>query len=544
VRRLAALVLAALIVAASSLARADPPPEEAVVADRLFATGKWSEAAVLYHRVARGTGNATITRQVAGYRVAVTLHYLGLHQASLGAFAAIADDPGHPRFGATLVWLSGLSTVLAEPDEVVALLGRYSLADAAPYDNPTQRQVFMRIAALIGRSAYRARRFDDAVRAFAEVRPSSPHYVEAELFTALAHVQRRKAEPALRALTRLREVLEASPPGPERSRLLDLVHLSVARISYSRAVAGLDPSGRGPTIDPEALREALESYARVDRAGPSWQEALFESAWADFMAGDLARALGNLMVLRAPVLRSFVNPEVPILQGEISFALCQLDAAGAFGSQARDRFGPVRREIAALVARLDAAGGVTAWLRLPSDPRGAGLGPDARALVAGALSDRQLRRRLAHARDAEAEVALLGRMPAAFRASALGADTRDALDLARDLAARSAASLVRARLLRALDEIDRHLEEASALLGDVARARAEHAGDRRPAVGEGGSTSTPQRRGRSSLPAFVPVISDRDHEAWPFDGEVWADEIGSYRAEARSRCPPPRARSR
>jgi hypothetical protein len=537
VRRLAAVVLAAAVVAASPGARAEPAPEVAA-ADRLFEAGRWSEAAVLYHGVARGAGSATATRQVAGYRVAVALHYLGLHQASLGTFAAIADDPAHPRFGATLVWLSGLAAVLPEPDEVVALLGRYALADAAAYDNPTQRQVFMTIAALIGRSAYRARRFDDAVRAFAEVRPPSPHYVEAELFTALAHVQRRKAEPALQALTRVRAVLEASASGPERSRLLDLVHLSVARVSYSRAVAGLDPSGRGPTIDPEAIREAIESYARVDRAGPSFPEALFESAWADFMAGELARALGNLMVLRAPGLRSFVNPEVPVLQGEIAFALCQLDAAGAFGAEARERFAPARRDIAALLARLDApgvqpgspggastAGGGRAWLRLAADP-GAGLSGDARALVVGALSDRQLARRLAHLRAAEAEIALFGRMPAAFRTSALGAETRDALDLARDLAARSASSLVRARLARALDEIDRHLAEAGALLADVARARAEHAGDPRPAA----------RLGRSSLPAFVPVISDRDHEAWPFDGEVWADEIGTYRAEARSRC--------
>src|SRR5262249_24179253 len=84
------------------------------------------------------------------------------------------------------------------------------------------------------------------------------------------------------------------------------------------------------------------------------------------------------------------------------------------------RCGGGRREPAAPAARLDAEGGA-AFLRFAADP-GRGLGPDAGVIVAGALSDRQLRRRLAHVRDAEAELALLRRMPASFRASPLGAD--------------------------------------------------------------------------------------------------------------------------
>jgi tetratricopeptide (TPR) repeat protein len=528
---LAAAVLAAPPRAFADPAKAEPAPAAVSAgmaqADAQFQAGRWAEAAVAYHRVARGeTGDGAHARRLAAYRVAVTLHYLGLHQASLGAFAPIADDPSHPRFGETLVWLAGLSTVIAEPDEAVALLGKYGPDDAAIYDNPTQRQLHARLLALIGRHAYRARRFDDAIRAFAKVAPESPSYVEAEFLTALSHLQLRKAVPAMLALRLLQGELSRRPPSPERSRLLDLVHLSRARVDYSRALAGAGASCCGRSIDVPALRAAAESYRRVDSDGASWPDALFESSWVHFMTGDHARALGNLEAYESPVLRRFANPEVPVLQGMIAFSLCEYATAARYAAQAKARWEPVRREIAGVVARLEAEGGAARFFAFPGDlaalaPIAARLSADARALVERALSDRQLQRRFAHARDAEAEIAQLARMPAWFRRSALGVETADALDLARDLAMRNAGGLVRARLLRVVDGMDQHLREASALATDAAQARDETK-KREPSPAE--------------PPLFPPATAGDEHVVWPFDGEFWGDELGSYRVAARSRC--------
>src|SRR5262245_10520826 len=112
--RFASLGLAAALLLAPVRAIAAPPSADACAAQvasksddaiegaRLFEAGRWAEAAVALHRVARGeTCDGAATRQLAGYRVAVALHHLDFNQASLGLFAVIANDPKHVRFEET-----------------------------------------------------------------------------------------------------------------------------------------------------------------------------------------------------------------------------------------------------------------------------------------------------------------------------------------------------------------------------------------------------------------------------------------------------------
>ncbi|HEY8074087.1 MAG TPA: hypothetical protein VIF62_08260, partial [Labilithrix sp.] len=158
------------------------------------------------------------------------------------------------------------------------------------------------------------------------------------------------------------------------------------------------------------------------------------------------------------------------------------------------------------------------------DGRGPG-SPELRALLENALSDRQLLRHLQWAQALVDEQKLLARSPRAFAASPAFADARDLLQIEWELAARDTSRLARERLLRAQGELDDAIERTTQLLATASAGRAG-------------------RLDESAIPARVPsrdadrnvVRGDDEHVIWPFTGEIWRDEAGTYRQSIQTMC--------
>jgi hypothetical protein len=113
-------------------------------------------------------------------------------------------------------------------------------------------------------------------------------------------------------------------------------------------------------------------------------------------------------------------------------------------------------------------------------------------------------------------------MPEAFRRSTLGRDLADGLSLAHEAALRGAADRVRLLLQRRLDDIDAQLGEAAKLVTDVWAAKI--------------AFNPGPPRGSTSARTYGGGKSDDEHVIWPFDGEFWRDELGSYRQVVVSQC--------
>jgi tetratricopeptide (TPR) repeat protein len=508
---------------------AGPMSDEATRGARLFEARRWAEAALVESSVARGeTGDDPGNRQIARYHLAVALHHLGLLQASLAVFSGIADRPRDLGFDETLFWLAQLATELPEPADVIERVGKYGPAKIARFDSPGQRDLHGRLNYLLGRHKYRSHSYEEAIGLFEKVDRRSAQWIPGQFYMGLAYVQLRKTVPAVKAFQRLAGALDddgSLPSDPERARLRDLAFLSMARAYYSSSLAGLYG---GATIDTNRLSAAVKYWNRVEPGGLSWADALFESSWAYFMAGDYPRALGNIHALTSPYFPGDAYPEAEILRAIISFTLCQYEDVITLVARMMKRYEPIRGALAALLDRLDGEGPPKHVFRLLEDVRAgrASLPPVVRAVVQRALSDRELLRHLAYVRDIDEESARFAAMPAAFHASRLGGEIADTLELARDLAVHDGGALARSRLQRALDELDRHLLDARKLVVDVTVARL-------------GETSA-ERRSRE-LPADEPirygaVRPDNEHVNWPFDGEFWRDELGSYRQVVTSRC--------
>ena len=252
----------------------------------------------------------------------------------------------------------------------------------------------------------------------------------------------------------------------------------------------------------------MKYWANVEVHGELWIDALFEQSYAHYMAGDYGRALGEFFVtMQASEVRGVYYPEAYVLRARVYRSSCRFADAAEVARRFVHDYEPVADDLAALGASLDKD--EIGWFRLLRDVRAARPPISARAKTAltAAVSDRELLRHLEYVRALDAEVQLLAKSPEAFRTGPVGLDLSDRLDDARTLALRTAGDLTRKRVARTLAELRLHLGDAAALT--------------RTPDGVGPDRSL--GRGRR----VVAVRSGGD-EPWPFTGELWPDEVGTY----------------
>jgi tetratricopeptide (TPR) repeat protein len=484
----------------------------------LFEAGRWAEAAPALERVASGeTGDDDANRQIARFRLGIALYRLGLYHGSLNVFGAVADRPGHYGYPEGPEWLAALDAQLPEPAGVVDHLGSYPRVTNGPF----RADLRARLHHLFGWHWYRSRRFEEAAREFEQVDRESSFYAKSQFMMGMSNVELRKVVPAVRAFVRASEVA-ADSPGKEAKHLRDLAWISMARAYYSASVH-LDEIC-APTLDANKLSAAAKYWNKIEMDSELWANARLEESWVYFMAGDYAHTLGSLHNLDSGYVAASLYPEADVVRGIVSFVLCRYDEALTQVARMRLRYGPIRHELEALIARLGPEGRDEEVLAFHEQVR-AGHAPVPailRPIVEGTIADRPIRKALDYLRFVGAEQARLQAMPEGFRRSALGLDLAEGLSFARDAALHSAAGRVRLLLQRRLDEIDAQLREATKLVVDVhAAQRARRLDPPRPPPGP--------------LATGLPP-PDHEHEVWPFDGEFWRDELGSYRQAVTSRC--------
>jgi hypothetical protein len=284
--------------------------------------------------------------------------------------------------------------------------------------------------------------------------------------------------------------------------------LQLARLAYARG--------------DDAAASAL--YARVSRAAPEWLDALFESSWAHFRRGEDEKALGNLLTLHAPFFQARYFPESHVLKALLLYENCRYADASRTLQQFERGFRPVHDGLVSLLSQLGTPQ-LAAELVLK--------GPD----EASARAPEPVRahlRRLVFAPElvdqGKAAVALAAELdsfdarPAMFRSSELARAVLPALRAARLSLIEETGRGVRARLSSARSELRE-------LLAQSLRLSYEIAGREKELAREGGRALPFSQRGQRSLPQV-----EEDEELWPFQGEYWRDELGSYQFTLGEHC--------
>ena len=489
--------------------------EEAAQAKRLFDGNHWLEASLSLDRVHRGeTGDDAGNRQIAQYQLAIALYNQRFYQASLGIFREIVGNPKHNKFRETLLWLARLAIQLPEPAGIVELVGRYPRDEGIEhFSNPQQKNLHWQLNYLMGRAEYRAGSLEEAAELFAAVDKSSPYYGPARIYAGATEVRLRRSAPAIRALEQAR-VAAADKNDEDSFRMQALAELSMGRVLYSSAFAGKGPSDA--RVDGRRLGAAIAHYDRVP-VGEYKQDALVETAWAHYMAGDFSRSLGSLTAAKAPAFGAMPRPEADRLEVLLSYATCRYDAASARITESRAARAPHRNEITDLLQRMrddGQPGKLLAWARESRTDS------DVAAPLVAMLGRRRIRHHLEYVAMIEHEQALLRRSPALLRDSDLGSYITDELDLQHALGVANAEDVV----MQELEALAKEHRMHDALLTKMAEAMAA----RKP--------GTPRAPGQ--LAGVFRPASDPDAIQWPFDGEYWKDEVGSYQALVISQCNP------
>jgi len=510
-----------------------PPPqagqmtEQAAQAKRLFDGEKWEDAALALNRVSKGeTGDDEGNKQLAQYHLAIALYRLKYYQAAYAIFSEIAEKPNHLKFNETLLWLSKLATDLPEPADIVERVGKYNDEQIAKFNNPNQRDLFWQLNYLLGRYKYRNRQYDDALRLFGKVEQRSKYYVQAQFFAGISNVQLRKSVPAVQSFQSIVKAIDEGVEGVEdEARMRDLAYLSMARTYYSASVT-LDENN-APTINAQKLSAAVKYWNKVDVGSEYWLDALFEESWAYFMAGDYPHALGNIHTIEAPYFPNAYYPEAEILKAVIYFANCQYDDAQVIVAKFQQKYQPIYDELANVLKRFKGDNQEEAFYKFMKEVRDgkADLKPTIKPVVELALSDRQLLRNLEYVKALDDEGGRFKKAKMSFQESPLGADVKDNLQLARDLAIRNAGQLAKERYQRNLDELNEHLRNSAKILIDITAAQRNQLDQ---AIA---GSQVSQAESKANI-----VKPDEEHVTWPFNGEYWRDELGFYRQTITSKC--------
>lgn len=517
---------------ATHAADSGPPPvagqmtEQAAQAKRLFDGEKWGDAALALYRVYKGeTGDDEGNKQLAQYHLAISLYRLKFYQGAYGIFSEIADKPNHLKFNETLLWLAKLATDLPEPADIVERVGKYNDEQISKFNNQNQRELFWQLNYLLGRYKYRNRQYEDALRLFGKVDRQSKYYIKGQFFSGISNVQLRKSVPAVKSFQRVVGAIDEGVEVEDEDRMRDLAFISMARTYYSASVR-LDENN-APTIQSDKLSAAVKYWNKVDQGSEYWLDSLFEESWAYFMAGDYAHALGNIHTIDSPYFPNSYYPEGEILKAVIYFSNCQYDDAETIVAKFQAKYQPIYDDLNKVLNRFKGDEADEPFYKFLKDVRDgkADLPPRIKKVVENALSDRQLLRHLQYVQVLDDEQKRFTKAPASFRDSALGNDTKDAMQLARDIAVRNAGQLARERYQRNLDELNEHLRDSAKIIIDVTAAKR---GQLEQSIA--GSQVSRQESERNI------VKPDEEHVIWPFDGEYWRDELGFYRQTITSKC--------
>jgi len=291
----------------------------------------------------------------------------------------------------------------------------------------------------------------------------------------------------------------------------DQAYMQLARLAYQNGDDAL----------------AAKLYERVGRGAPEWLDALFESSWAQFRRGEDEKALGNLLTLHAPFFQGRFFPESLVLKALLMYQNCRYPDARAALAEFQQRYQALHDGLAQALAGLPTPQAASDLLMRGPVGLQQVIPSAAREQVAQIEQDGDIRGALLDAVQLAQEIDSIDRRPEAFRGSAL-------IVRLAPLARQTRVRLLMVAGRRLIARLDAGRATLRELLAQSLRLSYEIAGREKELAAEPGTAPMTQAR------KDPPQVSE-DEELWPFQGEYWRDELGSYRYQLGQRCKRPRS---
>lgn len=386
-----------------------------------------------------------------------------------------------------------------------------------------------------------------SLKSVSRVDPKFSLYAQALYLKGLVHFARGEFDPAVKAF---REVVRMTNPRAENSaetqkeytKLREMAFFSLARIHYQF----------------EQFRYAIFYYDRISRDSEQWLEAVFESSWAHFRLGEYEKALGNLVTLQSPFFLDEYYPESSILKAITFYENCRYPEARAFLGEFKQNYGGVLTELDKLVGETPAdapksegaTGADKATAAAPAaksaeqlyeeltdlekkvaegrDDSARSIALTAR-LLRLALSDKRVAGFRAAIAEVDEEKAQLMALEAPFNGGAVHTELIKGLDGRRAELVQSAGNLLRDKLEAErgfLKDLSSKLLRIQFEIGKMEKETIE-------------ATITNQNQTVNIGDYAFTTATDDERLYWPFEGEYWRDELGTYQYTLTKGCRPP-----
>ena len=511
--------------------------------------GKATESAALaFDQILRDPKLAS-AHDEARFQRAKALARLGLSFSALAAFDDVLEKgPAGTRFfQSALEWVFWIGRRLPNEQPILARVARHAAQGVPPaYEDRVNfflaKYEFERGRALAeaGRTAEAKAAWGDARRLAAKVKeqvaaaaPVPPPKLEqvkdsprveggdvyprakfVDALVAYAEGNDALATEALKDVVRLTNPKKYTGADPE---LRELAFLQLARIHYQN----------------RQNRYALFYYGKMPWGGHRWLQGLWEASYAHYRIGDYEKTLGNLLTLQSPYFRDEYFPESYVLKAIVYYENCRYPEARRVLEQFSTMYDPVYSELTLLTA---APRTPDAYYELVRG--GAAAGGVARRILKLAETDQAVAQLVASigATETEMDVGLGARRPE-FRQAAIAKELHDRLAAERVGLVAEAGQRMRAKLEYERDQLRQLLAQALRIQIEVSRKEREAL--------EGSLAKGSQVDVVRDL-KYSYAVSD-EHLYWPYEGEFWRDELGTFSYTLTKGCkdclPAPRSRT-
>ena len=511
-----------------------PPTPEAKArleaAKKLLAEGATETAALAFDQILRERSLSSVHDE-ARYQRAKALARLKLGHSALAAFDEVLDrGPAGTRFfHSAMEWIFYVGRGLANEQPLMSRVARHSGQGMPPgYEDRVNyllaKYEFERGRALMdaGRATEAKAAWSDARRLVAKVRqtpavppppapatkdgkdaPPAPEgdvFARARFLDGLVQYAQGDDQGAIEVFKDVVRLTNPKKISNADQDLRELAFLQLARIHYQN----------------RQNRYAIFYYGKMPWGGERWLEGLWEASYAHYRIGDYEKTLGNLITLQSPYFRDEYFPESYVLKAIVYYENCRYPEARQVLEQFSKTYEPVYDE---LVKITGAQKTPQAYFELVRDAARAPGGGPMRKIMRVAYSDQTVRRLAESIEEIEREMDQgIGGRRAEFRESALAKDLVQKLKTSRATLVDEAGARTRAKLEYERDGLRQLLAQALRIQIEVSRKEREAL--------EGSIAKGSQVEVVRDL-KYSHAVSD-EHLYWPYEGEFWRDELGTY----------------
>lgn len=336
----------------------------------------------------------------------------------------------------------------------------------------------------------------------AQVKAESTFYPRAKYLEGLLQYIVGDDQKAVAAFQEVVRVLNPREGARLDPKLREMAFLSLARIHYGH----------------KQFNRSVYYYDLIDRDSENWLTALFEASWAYYRRGDFEKALGNLLTLHSPFFELEYFPESQIVKAIIYFEACRYPESREIVDEFIKRFTELMHEMQKIAESTEAPELVYERIAKLQEKAQDDEDDVTARVVNLTLNNTEIRTARDVVHQVEAQKKALADMSEKFRQSSLGNELAESLKQATLDSAKHAGEVTRHKFEQELYKLKGLLAQALRIKIEVARSERE--------------TIEKKMQGRPGGDALVQApartVVDDEHLYWPYEGEYWRDELGTY----------------